>query len=105
MSKTRRRIPGEEKIRILRRFLVERIAISDLCDEYQVLPTQIYQWQKQLFEGGAKVFERTGRNGKAKETAYERKIAKLEESIKDKNEVVAELLQEHVQLKKALGEP
>ena len=105
MSKTRRRIPGEEKIRILRRLLMERVAISDLSDEHQVLPTQIYQWQKQLFESGAKVFERSGDNGKAKQTAYERKIAKLEERIRDRNEVVAELLQEHVQLKKELGEP
>ena len=104
MAKTRRRIAGDEKIRILRRLLVERVAISDLSDEFGVLPTQIYQWQKQLFECGAKVFERSDK-GKAKESAYQQKVAKLEERLRDRNEVVAELLQEHVQLKKELGEP
>jgi hypothetical protein len=27
--------------------LVDKAPVSDLCDEYQILPTQFYQWQKQ----------------------------------------------------------
>jgi len=33
------------------------------------------------------------------------KIEQIEKKLQDRNEVVAELLQEHVQLKKELGEP
>ena len=39
-----------------------------------------------------------------KQNAHEKKIGQLEEKLQNRNEVVAELLQEHVQLKKELGE-
>jgi hypothetical protein len=39
------------------------------------------------------------------ENGKDRKIARLEEKLQQKNEVLAELMQEYVQLKKALGEP
>ena len=61
-----------------------------------------YQWQKQLFEQGAAAFERKA--GKRTTDAQQRQIAQLQEKLAKKNEVVAELLEEHVQLKKELGE-
>jgi transposase-like protein len=75
--------------------------ISDVCDQYQILPTMFYKWQKQLFENGAAAFERVS---KRTVNANERQIAALEAKLQQKNEVVAELLQEHVQLKKEIGE-
>ena len=41
---------------------------------------------------------------KRQENAHEKKITHLEAKLQNRNEVVAELLQEHVQLKKELGE-
>ena len=38
------------------------------------------------------------------EEAHARRIAQLEDKLANKNEVIAELMQEHVQLKKDLGE-
>jgi hypothetical protein len=63
-------------------------------------------WQKQLFENGTLAFERRTNNAnrRRQEDAAARKIAQLEAKLQQKNEVVAELLQEHVQLKKELGE-
>jgi len=102
MSKKRRYPSAEEKALILKRHLVEKLPISDLCDEYGLQPSQIYRWQKQLFENAAVAFRRTNkRAGESKD----RKIAALEEKLAKKNEVVAELLEDHVQLKKELGEP
>ena len=49
----RQRLTAEEKVSILRRHLVEHIAVSDLCDEHQLQPTTFYLWQKQFFENGA----------------------------------------------------
>jgi transposase len=46
----------------------------------------------------------TPRQSTKQEDAKDRKIIALEAKIQQKNEVVAELLQEHVQLKKELGE-
>ena len=101
MSKTRKHYSAEEKAVILKRYLVEKVALSDLCDEYGLQPSQVYRWQQQLFERAAEAFQRS--NGRA-EAAKERKIAALEEKLTKKNEVIAELMEENVQAKKAAGE-
>ena len=103
----RKYLTPEEKVAIIRRHLLENVPISDLCDEFGIHATQYYTWQKQFFENGAVAFERkvNGANQRRQEDATAKKIALLEEKIQKKNEVVAELLQEHVQLKKELGEP
>jgi transposase-like protein len=81
--------------------------VSDLCDEFEIHPTLYYNWQKQFFENGAVAFERRPNkaNVRRQQNAQEKKISQLEEKLQKKNEVVAELLEEHVQLKKAIGEP
>ena len=105
MSNSRRRIGGEKKISILRKLLVDGVPMSQLCDEHSVQPTQVYQWQRQLFQQGAAIFDRSVQKSRTIQNQYDKKIAKLEETIQDRNEVVAELLQEHVQLKKEIGAP
>jgi transposase-like protein len=106
MSK-RKYLTPEQKVSIVRRLLVEKVPISDLCDEFGVHATQIYTWQRQLFENAAHVFERRPNkaNERRREDAAAKKITHLEQKLQKKNEVVAELLEEHVQLKKQLGEP
>ena len=106
MSK-RKQLTPEQKLSIVRRHLLEKVPISDLCDEFEIHATQYYNWQKQLFENGTLAFERrTNRaNKRRQEDAATKKIAQLEAKLQKKNEVVAELLEEHVQLKKDVGEP
>jgi len=101
-SQKRKHLTPDQKVAVLKRYLVEKAPISDLCDEYGIQPSQVYQWQKVLFENGASAFERTGRRA---EDPNQRKVAALETKLQQKNEVIAELMQEHVQLKKAIGEP
>ena len=105
MSK-KRNIPAEKKVSIVRRHLLEKVPVSDLCDEYEIHATQFYTWQRQLFEGAEVVFARKPNkaNERRQRDAQEEKIRRLEEKLQKKNEVVAELLEEHVQLKKELGE-
>ena len=64
-----------------------------------------YLWQKQFFDHGTAAFEHTGKRRHAAQDAKDRKIAALEDKLQRKNEVLAELMEEHVQLKKELGEP
>jgi transposase len=104
MTRSRRTFTAQEKLAVVRRHLVDRVPVSDLCDELGLQPTQIYTWQKQLFDNGESAFFKPGRKLKVDDTK-DRKIQALEAKIQLKNEVVAELLQEHVQLKKELGEP
>ena len=101
MKKERRQFSAQDKVAILRRHLVAKVPVSDLCDELQIQPAQFYQWQKQFFENGAAAF---GKPGRQKRDMQAERIAALEQKLVQKNEVVAELLQEHVQLKKELGE-
>lgn len=100
--KKRRTISGQQKVEIIKRHLVDQVPVSQLCEEYQIQPTQFYQWQKQLFENGEKAFERNGKD--QRKSTHQQKIEKLEAKLVQKNEVVAELLEEHVKLKKDLGE-
>jgi transposase len=104
MTRSRRQFTAQQKLAVVRRHLVDKTPVSDLCDEFGLQPTQIYTWQKQLFENGDSAFIKPGRKPK-QEDAKDKRIEALESKIQLKNEVVAELLQEHVQLKKELGEP
>ena len=97
----RRHFTAEQKVAIVKRHLVDGVAVSDLCDEHDILPTQFYQWQKQLFEGGAAAFERKGKP--AAPSPVERKVQNLEAKLANKNEVIAELMEENVRLKKLDG--
>ena len=99
-SQRRKHVPGGQKAAILKRYLVDKVPISDLCDEYGIQPSQVYQWQKVLFENAAAVFERPNRRA---EDAKERKVVALETKLQQKNEVIAELLQEHVNLTGCAG--
>jgi transposase-like protein len=106
MSKRiRRTFQASEKLAIIRKHLIEKVPISQLCDQYQIQPTQYYDWQKKLFDNGELALGVHQGKQRGQQNQYDQKIAKLEEQIVKKNEVVAELLQEHVQLKKELGEP
>jgi transposase-like protein len=102
MLRNRKRYTAQEKISILRRHLVDKVPVSDLCDELGLKPTVFYRWQKLLFENGISVFEKRS-NGK-KGRAEERKIEALEAKLRLKDEVLSELMEEHVALKKSLGE-
>jgi transposase len=105
MSK-RKFISPEQKVAIVRRHLVENVPVSDLCDEHQIQPTQFYNWQRQLFENAAPIFERKKNkaNQRRQVDAEAQKIAQLEEKLSRKNEVIAELMEENVKAKKATGE-
>jgi transposase len=105
MTTHRKSYDGPEKVAILKQHLLEHKPVSDLCDQYDIHPTLFYRWQKEFFENGAAAFEQTGRRRKNAEEAKDRKIAALEGKLQQKNEVLAELMQEYVQLKKELGEP
>ena len=102
MKKTRKHYTGEEKVAILRRHLLEQEPVSKLCDELGLQPTVFYRWQKEFFENGAAAFQRPGRRQQGDRQTI--RIEELEAKLRRKNEVLSELMEEHVQLKKELGE-
>ncbi len=102
MKNARRKFSGEEKMAILRRHLVGKSPVSDVCDEAGIHPTPFYRWQKELFEHGAAAFGRRGDDEPNRR--LEEKLAALRKKLADKDEVIAEIMESHVRLKKSLGE-
>ena len=104
MSKPARRFfAPSEKVAIVKRHLLEGTPVSNLCDEFGLNPTLFYQWQRQLFENAHLAFD-NGRKSKAVDDAKDKKIEQLEAKVHRKNEVLAELMEEHTLLKKAWGD-
>jgi transposase len=101
MNRERKNYTAEEKAAILKRHLVEKVPVSDLCDELGLNPNVFYGWQKLLFENAPAALQKTRRR---QVDRRDQKIERLEAKLAQKNEVLAELMQEHVQLKKELGE-
>ena len=103
MARQRRHIGGPEKVAILKRHLLDKVPISDLCEEHDIYPTQLYDWLKKFFENGHAVFE-SDRKSKTEDNSKDQKIEKLEAKLARKDAVMAELLEEHTLLKQELGE-
>lgn len=100
-TKERKQRSAEEKVGILREVLVEKKAISEVCEKHDLQPSLFYYWQKQFFENGAAAFRsETG----AEDRALTAKVEKLEARLAKKDEVIAEVTAEFVKLKKELGE-
>lgn len=102
-KQTRRHFTPQEKVAIVKRHLLEGVPVSNLCDQFEINPTLFYQWQRQLFENAHLAFA-NGRKSKAVEDAKDQKIEQLETKLTRKNEVLAELMEEHTTLKKTLGD-
>lgn len=100
MSGKRRTFSAEEKVRVLRRHFVDRMNISDLCDEYGLNPNLFYRWQKEFFERGHAAFEK---GSDAETRRLERENGALKDKLSHKDEVIAEIMESHVALKKKLG--
>ena len=49
MHKKRAYYTADERLNILRKRLLEKVPISDLCDQYKLRPTVFFRWQKQYF--------------------------------------------------------
>lgn len=101
MKKQRKNYTAEEKVAILREHLLEKVPISDLCEKHGMHPTMFYHWQKDFFENGAVAFQQKSRPN---HQAEQERIDFLEKKIQRKDEVLAELMEEHIALKKSLGE-
>jgi transposase len=100
-ARERRHFTPQQKVAIVKEHLVGGVPISDLCDRHHIQPTQFYLWQKQLFENGSVAFERKTKSSGP--TPAERQVEVLRAKLVTKNEVIAELMEENVSLKKLNG--
>ena len=104
MNRQRRHFGPEQKVALLRQHLVDKVPVSDVCEKADIPVTLFYSWQKVFFENGHAAFTHGDKRRKTDANDKDRKIADLEARLQRKHEVLSELMEEHVQLKKALGE-
>ena len=102
-SGVRHHLSGEAKILILKEHLVEKKPVSEICERHGVSPVQFYRWQQELFLNGAQAMERKGRADRG-ERQLQKRIDELESKLAKKHETLSELMEEHVSLKKRIGD-
>lgn len=104
--KPRRQHTADLKATVLRRHYVDKIAISALCEEYDLqpslVPPAVARWQQQFWANAGAAFEAPGG---ARERELEKKLATAEEVAAKKDSVIAWVTEEHVRLNKSPGVP
>lgn len=97
MDNVKKRYSPEEKMMILRELLENKVPLSDLAEKYKIHPNVIYNWKKELFEQGASLFK----DKRIKEDQrLQDKIENLETKLKVRNDMISELLEDNIRLKK-----
>jgi transposase len=94
-KKKRRRFSALEKLQIVREGMQKEVKISNLCQHYNIYPTEFYKWKKQMEEAILKGFDNKDKSNKM--TKKEIQLTKENEDLKA---VIVELSQMHVELKK-----
>ena len=100
----RRRFSAAEKVVVLREPFLHKGPVSQVCDQHGLNPTAFYRWQKEFFEKGAMVFEGREERPERQTKELEARHQALRAKLVRKDEVIAELMEDHVRLKKELGE-
>ena len=103
-KKKRRTFTADQKAAILRRHHIDKVPVSQVCEEEDLQPSVFYYWQKQAFENLTGALQ-SPKKANAKEKALEAKVEKLEARLARKDHVIAVISEEHGALKKELGEP
>lgn len=100
----RRRFTADLKAEIVKRHLSDKVAISSLCDEYQLQPSVIYGWVKQAVDSLPAVFSGGLKGEGRKDVEMERQVMALKARLVVKDGIIAEISEEYVTIKKLHGE-
>jgi transposase len=104
MTRQRRHFGPQQKVSLLREHLLDKVPVSDICEKNGIAVNLFYSWQKTFFENGEAAFTVNDKRRKTATDAKDKQIADLQAKLLRKHEVLSEVMEEHVQLKKALGE-
>jgi transposase len=101
-KRTRRTFSSKEKTNLLKEHFVGGKKISEICEEHTIEPRLFYKWKEEFFLLAEEVFDRSSSKPK-KELELENRVGELDKKLTRKNEVLSELMEEHLTLKKKLG--
>jgi transposase len=89
---------ADDTAKLLHRYLIEKGPVSKLCEQAQLAPSMFHRWQELWFLNAPLALQG---NRSPERNLDQRRIEKLE---RQNDEVLADLMAEHVRLKKELGE-
>ena len=101
MGRPRRTFTAEEKLKVVMAVIQDGKAVSDVAKENNIHPNMILNWKKEFLENAAMIFNRTRPD--ITEKAQQKKIDELEAKLQKKDEVIAEIAEENMMLKKTFG--
>lgn len=100
---TRRHFTPQQKAEVVRRHVAGKEPVSKLAEELGVQPSQIHGWLSQVLAQAEAAFRR-GAGPRRDDRRKEEQIGQLRAKLVQKNEVIAELMEENIRAKKAGGE-
>mgnify|MGYP003597323322 CR=1 FL=1 len=105
-KKTRRHHTPDQKMTLLRRHHLEKVPVSEICEDAELQPSVFYGWQHHLFDHGSLAFSESRKQaGPSREQELQAEVERLKARLARKDEVIAEITEELVLTKKAAGEP
>ena len=94
--KKKKTFTAAQKVEILREHLENQVPVSELCERYQITPTNFYNWKKKLFEGALQIFSTVPKH-------TQKQIERLEKKLQDRDSLISTIVRENVQLKKNIN--
>lgn len=91
----RQKYTSKFKVQTVLEALKSPDGISAYCRRKGISEVQFYQWQKQMISNSESTFDKPSK-------ATKRKITRLEEELKRKDQIIAAVTEEALELKKKL---
>jgi transposase-like protein len=94
-----RAFTAEQKLRILQEARAPNTTVAEVLRRHRVDATTFYRWERQAEEGMREALQgRRKKNGKAQA----REIERLEVELEKKRRIIAEVVEENLELKEGL---
>lgn len=96
----KKRYNSETKTIIVREYLENKVPISELSEKYGIHPNAIYKWKKEIFETASEKLSKSGKVSERQDELSARRISELEALLSKRESLIAELVEENIELKK-----
>lgn len=98
-GKTRRRLSGEEKLRILEEARAPNTTVAEVLRRHQLDGATFYRWERDAKAG---MLAALGEKGRSREDDKDREIERLKAEVERKSRIIAEVVDENLALKRGL---
>jgi transposase len=98
--KTKRQFTPDEKLQILEEARQPNTTVAEVLRRHQVDPTTFYRWEQQAKDAIRDAMSRDRRRTEA--DAKDREIERLRAELAKKSRIIAEVIEENLDLKKKL---